>query len=76
MRQLYLSGLIALGLTIALTYFLGLRGFWLLGAIVLIWFPVYLIWEFIFARIVTTRFEPYGGKDSDKNDAGHKLLGK
>ena len=76
MRQLYLSGLIALGLTVALTYFLGMRGFWLVGGIVLLWFPVALIWDFIFVRIVTPRFEAYGGKDSGTNDAGHKLLGK
>ncbi len=75
-RQGYFSALIALGLTVLLAYFSGLRGFWLIGASALLWFPVFLVWEFIFARIVPTRFEPYGGRNADQNDAGHRLLGK
>ena len=76
MRQLYLSGLIGLGLTMVLVYLLGLRGLWFFGGVVFLWFPVCLVWDFIYVRIATPRFEPYGGKDSHNNDAGHRLLGK
>lgn len=55
----HLSGLIALVLTITLCLFLGLSGFWLFGATVLLWFPVLVLWAFIFARISATRFEAY-----------------
>lgn len=75
MRQLYLSGLVGLGLTIVLVYLMGFRGLWLIGATVVLWFPVFIIWDFIFVRIAKPRFEAFGGKNSDENDAGHHLLG-
>lgn len=56
-RQMQLSGFIALCLTVALGYGFGLRGLWLVAATIVFWFPIYIVWEFIFARIVPTRFE-------------------
>jgi hypothetical protein len=58
-RQLHISGTIALGLTLAGCYLFGLRGLWLVGAVVVLWFPIYIAWEFIFVRIVPPRFEKY-----------------
>jgi hypothetical protein len=62
--QLRLSGLIALGLTVILCRLLGIQGFWLLVATLILWFPVYVIWDFTFMRIVTPRFEAYIPKNS------------
>jgi hypothetical protein len=61
--QLRLSALVALCLSIAFAYVLGIRGPWLILAVVLFWFPVGIVWEFIFARIVPPRFEAYVPKD-------------
>ena len=58
--QLYLSGLIALGLTLAGCHIiLDLRGFWLGVATLILWFPVYVVWDFMFLRILPPRFEAY-----------------
>jgi hypothetical protein len=62
--QLRLSGLIALGLTVILCRLLGIQGFWLLVATLILWFPVYFIWDFTFMRRVTPRFEVYIPKNS------------
>ena len=59
MRQLHVSGAIALGLTVAACYLFGLRGLWLLGAVIFLWFPIYIAWDFLFVRIVPPRFERY-----------------
>ena len=76
-RQGYISASMALGLTVLLTHLgLGVSGAWLIPCAVLLWIPVFVIWEYIGAFIFPTRFEPYGGKTSGKNDAGHKLLGR
>jgi len=58
-RQLHVSAAISLGLTVAACYLFGLRGLRLFGAVILLWFPISLVWEFIFVRIVPTRFERY-----------------
>ena len=54
---MWLSGFVALCLTAVLAYGFGLRGLWLLGATILFWFPIAIIWDFIFIRIVPPRFE-------------------
>jgi hypothetical protein len=59
-----LSGVIALLLTIVACRFLGVRGFWLPVASIALWFPIYVIWDFAFVRIVSPKFEVYGRKDS------------
>jgi len=59
LRQGYLSGVIALCCTVAACYLVGLSGFWLILATVLFWFPVFVIWEFIFVRIAKPRFEAF-----------------
>ncbi len=59
MRQLQVSGTIALGLTVAACYLFGLRGLWLLGVVILLWFPIYVVWDFLFVRIVPPKFERY-----------------
>lgn len=61
--QLRLSGLIALCITLALLYFLGIKRVWLVVATVLLWFPLCIVWEFVFVRIVPPRFEAYVPKD-------------
>jgi len=75
MRQLYLAGVIGLGLTFGGSYLFGLRGLWLVAATVVLWFPITLAWDFIFVRIKPPRFEKYGGTKKQK-DYGHDLLGK
>ena len=69
--QLYLSGLIGLCLDTALCLLIGLRGLTLLVAIVLLWFPVYVAWDFIFVRLVKPRFEAYVPRNS-----GTSLFGR
>lgn len=64
-RQIDLGNLIALAITIFLCYVFGLRGFWLFAASVVLWFPVLVVWTFIFLRIVRPRFEPYVGKEGE-----------
>jgi hypothetical protein len=71
--QLRLSGLIALCLTIGICLLAGLRGFWLLGAIVLFWFPAFVAWDFVFVRLVPPAFEAYRAKDSRKSGRGGGL---
>lgn len=65
--QMRLSGVIALILTIALCRFLGVHGFWLPAAIIALWFPICVIWDFVFVRIVSPKFEAYGRKDSSSH---------
>jgi hypothetical protein len=62
-HQQWLSGFIALCITLAVLYFLGVRGIWLFVGTIVLWFPVYLMWGFIFMRMVTPRFEAYIPKD-------------
>lgn len=63
--QLYLSALIAVGLTAVGCYiFLGLRGFWFGLATLILWFPVSVAWNFIFPRLVPPRLEAYIPKDT------------
>ena len=57
--QLRLSEVVALCLSIGLGYLLGLRGVWLAVFVVIFWFPVGMIWHFIFVRIAPPRFEAY-----------------
>jgi len=58
-RQGNIGGLAALAIAICICYLFGLRGLWLLVASVIIWFPVGVVWMFVFYRIVPPRFEPY-----------------
>src|SRR5579862_7768945 len=63
--QLHLSGLIALGLTVAVCRIaLNLGGVRLLAATGMLWFPVYVVWDFIFLRILPPRFEAYVPEDT------------
>jgi hypothetical protein len=66
--QLRLSVFVAIGLSIGMCFLLGLRDLWFLLATVLFWFPMLLIWEFIFVRIVPPKFELYDpeGRRSNK----------
>jgi hypothetical protein len=64
----------ALALTVAACYMFG-ASLWLLAASVVSWFPIFLAWEFLFSRIVSTRFEKYGGSEKPKG-YGHNLIGK
>jgi hypothetical protein len=57
--QLRLSGLLALGLTIALCWTFGIRGLWLFVVAILLWFPVYLLSDVAFVRIVPPKLERY-----------------
>jgi hypothetical protein len=62
--QLWLSAFVALCIDLAILYLIGLRGVWLAIATILLWFPVCVVWEFVFVRIVPPRFEAYTPKDS------------
>ena len=58
------SVFVAIGLSIALCAALGLRDLWFLVAMVVFWFPMLFIWEFIFGRIVPPKFELYDEESS------------
>jgi len=62
-RQMWLSGFIALCIVIAVLYLFDVSGVWLIVATILLWFPAYVIWAFVFVRIVPPRFEAYVPKD-------------
>ncbi len=62
-RELWLSGFIALCITVAVLHLLGLRARWLVIATIVLWFPIYVAWEFIFVRILPPRFEAYTPKN-------------
>ena len=58
--QLTLSGVIAVGLTLAGCHILlGLRGVWLAAATLILWFPVLIVSDLIFCRIVPPRLVAY-----------------
>lgn len=61
-----LDGLIALGLAVVLSLLLGIRGLWLVGAAVVLWFPMVVIWEAILGRIMPPHFEAYVPKEIPK----------
>lgn len=42
-----------------LCYLLGFRGVWLFVAIMVGFFPGILLWAFVLAHTISTRFEPY-----------------
>ncbi len=63
-RHIYIGELAAIAIAICICYWFGLRGFWLLVASVIMWFPVYLACMFVFTRIVPPQFEPYGSQPS------------
>ncbi len=54
-----MSALIALMLTIAICWTYGFRSFWLIGATIVLWLPVFAIEDMIFLRIIPPRFEAY-----------------
>lgn len=62
-----ISGLIALGLTMTLCRFLNLGVLWLFGATILLWFPIYVIWDALFVWISNPRFEAYVPKAAVKS---------
>lgn len=62
-RQLWLSVLIALCISLALAHLLYLKGVWFAVVTIVLWFPVSVIWHFVFVRIVPPRFEAYVPKD-------------
>jgi hypothetical protein len=49
--------------TILLSFLLGERGFWLLVTIVVLWFPVSLLWTFLLNRVIPPPLEAYKPKD-------------
>src|SRR5690348_5040102 len=63
-RELWLSGFIALCLTVAVLYLLGLRASRLVIATIVLWFPIDVAWEFIFVRIGPPSFEAYVPRES------------
>lgn len=58
-RQGNAGGLAALAIAICICYLFGLKRLWLLVASVIIWFPIGVVWMFVFYRIVPPRLEPY-----------------
>jgi hypothetical protein len=57
--QLRLSALVGLCFTVAICYFFGVSREWFLVATILLWFPVYVIWDSIFVRVTPPRFETF-----------------
>jgi hypothetical protein len=78
--QLYLLGLIPVGLTVVLCRLAGLRGLKLFAGTVILLFPVGIVWSLIFHRIVPPKFQAYvprtGKKptDSDSHSSGLDLF--
>src|SRR2546426_9611267 len=70
---LHLNSLIALVLALLLCLFFGLRGLWLFLAVVLMWFPVAVVWDFLFGRIFSPKFERYPSS-SDASNSGTSLF--
>lgn len=62
--QANIGGISALAITIGISYLFGLRELWLLLASVVMWFPAFVAWMFVFYRIVSPKFEPYGSQPS------------
>jgi uncharacterized paraquat-inducible protein A len=62
--HLRLSGLVALGLTAALCLLVGFQGTRLIVATALLWFPIYMAWDFLFVHIVRAPFVEYVPKDT------------
>jgi hypothetical protein len=54
-----LLALVGLCLTVAICYLGGVSSEWFLVAVVLLWFPIYVISGFVFGRIVPPRFEAF-----------------
>jgi hypothetical protein len=54
-----LSAFIGLCFTLVVCYLLGLSGAWFFVAAMVLWFPVFVVWEFIFERLTPPRFETY-----------------
>jgi hypothetical protein len=63
-RQGNIGGLAALAITICACYLFGLRGLWLVVASVIMLFPVFVAWMFLFYRTLPPQFEPYGSQPS------------
>ncbi len=61
--RLYLSGGIALGLSVAASHLLGFGGVRLIAGIVILWFPICGIWEFIFSSRLA--------RDDNSDERGH-----
>src|SRR5579863_8390935 len=58
--QLTLSGVIAVGLTLfGCHILLGLGGVWLAAATLILWFPMLIVSDLIFCRIVPPRLVAY-----------------
>jgi hypothetical protein len=61
--QLNLSGLIALVLTAIACWGFGMRGFLFFASTIVLWFPVYVVWDLIFLRLVPPALEAYRDED-------------
>ena len=53
----------AVGLSAGICALVGLRGFWLAGATVLLWFPVDFALVYLRNRIISIPLEAYSGKE-------------
>jgi hypothetical protein len=62
---LRLTSLSALVLTVVICLLFGLRRLWLLAAVILLWFPFGVVWNFLFAQIFQPKFERYPPTNSD-----------
>lgn len=66
---LHVTSFSALVLTLVICLLLGLRGFWLLAATIVLWFPVDVAWNFLVGRIVPPKFERYPPSDSGSHSS-------
>lgn len=58
-RQLNVSSVIAVLVTALLCYAFGVRGWHLIPATILFWFPVYVVCGYALSLLVRPRFEPF-----------------
>jgi hypothetical protein len=54
-----LSAFIGLCFTLVVCYLVGLSGGWFFIAAIVLWFPVFVVCNFVFVRLTPPRFETY-----------------
>ena len=64
-RQMNVSSTIAALITALLCYAFGIRGWRMIPATIVFWFPVYVVSDGIFRLLFKSRFEPFEPRDKD-----------
>ena len=73
-RRLNVSGIIAVLVTASLCYGFGIRGWRLVPATILLWFPVLVVSDYALSLLVRLRFEAYEPKRSHEEEYVTRLF--